>query len=146
MTFIINTTCNVKYREMVNCSLPGENAGITSAQWTSASIHLIGHSLSQTNVSSHLYNNYPKDHETTKTLPTATAACILMFSFARALVDADILLCQAFVDINNFLCNLDHNNFLFWPTGMPRQWGTRPIPRPRSRNTMCRPKQTDGSW
>ena len=74
ITFMINTTCNVKYREMVNCSLPGENAGITSAQWTSASIHLIGHSLSQTNVSSHLYNNYPKDHETTKTLPTATAA------------------------------------------------------------------------
>ena len=85
MTFMINTTYNLEYREIVHCSHPGGNAGITLAHWNSASIHLKGHSLSQTNVSLHLYNNYPWSHGTTKTLPTATAAYhthVLFYTFS----------------------------------------------------------------
>ena len=58
--------------------------------------------------------------------------------------DTSILLCLGFGDVNSFLWNLDNNIFCPCSTRMPRPWGTRPILRRRSRNTMCRPKHPGG--
>ena len=140
---MIYTSFNVKYRAMVSCS--------TLGGWLGCAL-----------ISDFLHQYICKDtffvqrffHTYTTMIKVFMGRrrhlhCSYCIPFACSFFtcicfDASILLCHGFVDVNSFLCNLDNNIFFLWSTRMPRQWGTRPILRPRSRNTMCRPKHTGG--
>ena len=146
MTFMINTTYNLEYIEIVHCSHPRGNAGIT---WRIGILHQYTWKDTPFPIQMFLHTYTTIISEVMgrrKHFPLQLLHTTLMFCFTRSLLDADIVVCPAFVGVNYFFCNLDNNIFFLWPTRMPRQWGTRPIPRPRSRNIMCWPKHTHGSW
>ena len=143
---MIYTTCNVKSRAIVTVLFQAV-CWVAPRRSESLHQHICKDTPFAKRIFFHTYTTIIKAFMGRRRhFPLQLLHTIRMLFFTRSLLDAGTLLCHVFVDVNSFLCNLDHNIFLLWSIRMPRQWGTRPSPRPRWRNTMCQPKHTGGSW